>query len=528
MSKGKLETKNISVSWTQEGITILKAPGFRELPVSSERTVVQLTWWRHEVKLGMLGRMFKRKTHIEPFLHVDVRVEGKHQLSMRARVPDTAILKDLPQRRAGVSQHVVEYEKVAALVEAARAAGCELVNPRPEQAGEPPLVAMPELDAEMVELEEGQSLGALIASGKRAIRLPEGTFELDSVNVEEALLIEGAGENLTTIISTADRKWGFQVMGGHLGLRNLTLQDADTPNKGLILITVDGKAALKHCHLVGDPDDAGAKGILVEDYGQLYMDTSELTGVYFALTIQGASQAVLINNRFEKSFVGVRVSERAEAKILGNVCFDNTTGLSIKGQAAAIVDGNSFVFNQVQGLEIAGDCQVAVFRNLCEGNNRGIIVRSSQPFPLENNRVLNNEDVGIQLLSPNPLTVRGNTCRWNTHGIEVTDPHCEAVVENNIISDNERSGIRICVGAPITARNNTLERNEKGIQVEHVIGGGAGEGPLLENNVIQNNRAEGILFEGGGRARRNSVSRNSVSIKVSTASHVELQDNQED
>lgn len=255
---------------------------------------------------------------------------------------------------------------------------------------------------------------------------------------------------------------------------------------------------------------------------------TDTTGI--AINQDGSS---ITNCRFENLTSPVRLT--GENQRLTNSTFTSTTG-----DQAVFLSGR---YSSVENNNIEGSAQYGIAQYQGYGNNisenairntvaDGIYIRSNRLFyngdsSVINNVIENSSGSGIYVLNTDQLTINDNRLTGNKFGIFLRDSYRTNVLQN-LISQNERDGIYIQSGqydpgaAELRIVGNTIEKNGFA-----GVSDGMG-GSLFQNNVVRNNRAQGIEIRTGASTvlRDNTfIGNGAEAVLLSAADDSRVEDN---
>jgi parallel beta-helix repeat protein len=326
------------------------------------------------------------------------------------------------------------------------------------------------------------------------IHLAAGTFDLTApLTIDKPLQLIGAGMNETEIVSGATpqlllvRADGLFVAEG-LSFRHDGQEWADTVQ------IVRGEVAITRCRFAGA---RGSQLLIAGSTVGTVTDSVAESGVWgVGFTIQDQSRPTLVNNTTSGNGYGIRVRQQAEPILEHNSCLDNDLdGIKYDGESAGVARGNE-----------------------CVGNRSGIVVTENAHPALEDNRLNENKESCIGYFDSAAGTAQRNECTGNFGGIGVADQAAPTLQENTL-DRNLTAGIAYFTNAGGVARSNSCSGN--GIHGISVFGQAA---PVLEDNDCSGNGEAGIHYadSSAGSASNNGCSDNKVGIAVASTANPDL------
>ncbi|MGC7845728.1 right-handed parallel beta-helix repeat-containing protein [Desulforudis sp. 1088] len=194
-------------------------------------------------------------------------------------------------------------------------------------------------------------------------------------------------------------------------------------------------------------------------------------------------------------------------------------GLLLFDVKARIIRCSAF-WNEICGIQVAGEGDVTAGGNYCFGNGGGICYADEAAGSIEWNNCYDNRCYGICMATTKRVKVSYNKCLGNGVGIEIAG-RGEPTLRRNTCSFGE-IGISYGGDSGGTAEENTCEYNAyTGILINNSAH------PLLKKNRCSRNRC-GVEYRDSaeGLAVENYVMDNSeASIVTSPNAHPELKDN---
>jgi CSLREA domain-containing protein len=268
----------------------------------------------------------------------------------------------------------------------------------------------------------------------------------------------------------------------------------------------------------------------------------------------GRNGNIVRNNYFEGNGYGLLVTNGSENSVFtGNEFFGNgNLAIELFDASGHRIEGNSIsgltnnpLLDSDGGIELLGSSDNIVRDNdlsdsgdsglaLREGSNDNLIennriTRASDDAmsidSSDNNQVLNNTvhlagGAGIGLGDANENEIIGNDVRFNPGGVELSSSS-NNLVEDNDASDTGASGISAEGGESNIIRNNRANNTgADGISVEaetlDALGNPIG-GFIIEGNVANDNRGDGIGVGGSGHTITNNDAYNNAAFGIRAA-----------
>ncbi len=233
-------------------------------------------------------------------------------------------------------------------------------------------------------------------------------------------------------------------------------------------------------------------GVVVDNFAEIDLggdnadDSNTITGSQTGVVVRNGSLANIRNNR--------------------TTFANNNTGISIEGNAVAIVTANTFTNNAENGIVTDGSELILgggddAQSNTITGSQTGVVVRNGSLANIRNNRTtFANNNTGIVVQSGSEVNMEGNTFTNNTTagvvadgaGTEITIGAGDDSGSNTITGS--QTGVVVRNGSLANIRNNrtTFANNNVGISVE------SGAQAAMEGNVFTSNSNAGVVVDGAG------------------------------
>jgi parallel beta-helix repeat protein len=326
------------------------------------------------------------------------------------------------------------------------------------------------------------------------IHLAAGTYRLTApLTIDKPLQLIGAGMDETQIVSDATPQVILFRADGLFVAEDMTFRYDGQEWTDTVRV-VSGEVAITRCRFAGARRSqlviAGTTVGTVSDS----VAESGVRGVGF--TIQDEARPTLVNNNSSGNSYGIRVSEQAEPILERNTCLNNDfDGIEFDGQSAGVARGNE-----------------------CTGNRSGIAVTGNAHPTLEDNRLNENKESCVGYFDSAAGTAQRNECIGNFGGIGVTNDATPTILDNTL-DDNLTAGIAYFANAGGVARGNSCSGN--GIHGISVFGQAT---PVLEDNDCSGNGQTGIHYadSAAGSAKNNGCSGNQVGIAVASTANPDL------
>ena len=298
---------------------------------------------------------------------------------------------------------------------------------------------------------------------------------------------------------------------------SLTCNVADPDNDGVLKIragniTVDCNGM----KLIGD--DSGA-GIDNNQYDNITIKNCHIQdyryGIRFSSRNENIDHVVIRDSNFiSNSYAGAYLyskynSDRgSDYNILNNIFQNNYYGLYARLYRSAIVRNNVFTGNSYYGLYFYTlySPALAEDNNIYSNYNGAYIgaAYSDSPdgFIMRNNNIYNNSSYYGLYIRYAAHVYENNIYNNNRRGISINYGVEDLIIEDNNIYNNGLSGTTdyyagIYAYSPrnrITIRDNNISSNGYGVYIERRYSS-HDTNVLLENNIIQDNRLDGIVLE---------------------------------
>jgi parallel beta-helix repeat protein len=210
---------------------------------------------------------------------------------------------------------------------------------------------------------DARTLGEALqrAAPGAVIRLVAGEHRLVApLTLNQPVTLEGAGRDLTRVVSAND-EYVLRCAGpGGVVLRDLTVAHEDSQSADVVEVT-GGSLECTDCRFTGavtDPQFHRGVGLWLHGASAGYVRRCEMTA----------------NGRH-----GILVSDQAQFTLEANICRQNTwSGISYSGTAGGTAQKNVCNENQACGIDVTGEAQPTLEANTCGQNTScGISYRGS-------------------------------------------------------------------------------------------------------------------------------------------------------
>lgn len=316
------------------------------------------------------------------------------------------------------------------------------------------------------------------------------------------------GGNLR-LVSEPGQIIGLEARGGRLDVRDATVSSWDRRT---------GRPD-------PDPDD-GRSWVLARDRAtmdvldarmvELGYDWPERYGVVWRTAGTGGE---VRGSSFTGNWHGAWTAGTAPMRIRDSVfARSHVHGLDPSGGSRGfVIEDNEFSGNGRNGLILAVECDQAVVKGNRAFGNKGhgiVIQQRSDDVLVEANEVHDNGLAGIDVSGSARARLAANVVYANWTGVTVHDGAADISLERNRLTANRVDGMRVSTGGAVrTMRANLVDQNYRA--GAYLDGGTAQLGP--GNRLIGNEVGLWI----GGRARRASVTGNTIAGNVLDGVHLE-------
>ncbi|GAB4109331.1 MAG: right-handed parallel beta-helix repeat-containing protein [Roseiflexaceae bacterium] len=248
-----------------------------------------------------------------------------------------------------------------------------------------------------------------------------------------------------------------------------------------------------------------------------------LTNTLHGISVSGVVSPTITDNiiRANQSGHGLVISNSPNLLLDGNVFRSNgLSGATITNSAGTTITNNQFVLNSQQGLSIQDSANSFISSNTAITNTLdGIRLSSSDRTFINTNIVSGNSQSGVSVIGSTTVTVTLNTLRSNTGGpgLIISGPAERVQASENLIELNKANGL-VVVGSGttrnITTTNNTIQYNTG----SGIVMSGSVVSATIRANLVFSNTLSGIQLGNGGSSphpqqvtiRNNSISQNGI------------------
>lgn len=392
-----------------------------------------------------------------------------------------------------------------------------------------------------------------------SVTFTEGEFELAAtLLVQSELTLVGAGDGMTTIVSTADAAAVAVLGAGELVVRDLAIRHSGTLPAS-VMIGFDAPLSLTNVTLSGGVTNAeggGGTGLVLSgengvdgaappsaeidvvivnsgfvdneaaglavtaafaptivdsrvernaQCGACFFDTSAgavqrtiFTGNGIGLQAGGTSSPELVENSFvDNEVVGVLIEDSATAKVLdSSFAGEAVVGVDVQGASAPIILRNTFGPHAV-AMSLRGETLAVVGDNAVEGGEVGLLVGGTAAPTVTGNSFVGTAVAGI-LSSEQSLGMFQNNTIESADGAGAVS---EGSAEPSFLANTFTGGLVGLVfreDSAGSARENTFTMHQVGIEAADRAA------PVLERNTFDAISSAGVILGGDGSATLNN------------------------
>ncbi len=236
----------------------------------------------------------------------------------------------------------------------------------------------------------------------------------------------------------------------------------------------------------------GYAGIYIEDSSPIISNNAIHT-THYGIISKNASPILSQNNIYNNRDGGILVRSGFPIISSNTVSFNTGSGIYIY-DSTSILDSNTLNSNLGPGIRISNS-NVSVYSSYMKYNKKGLYSESSEIL-LYGSTISNNE-IGVDA-TESVIDIRENDFSLNKYDINVENG-TSGRIENNSMSSSERAHISCKNMSSPRIYGNILISGDSGIYVARSV-------PLIEKNIIGQNRGSGIHLQDGGNSRiKNNV-----------------------
>ncbi len=236
----------------------------------------------------------------------------------------------------------------------------------------------------------------------------------------------------------------------------------------------------------------GYAGVYIEDSSPI-LSNNDIHTTHYGIISKNASPILSQNNIYNNREGGILVRSGFPIISSNTVSFNTGSGIYIY-DSTSILDSNTLNSNIGSGVYISGS-NVSVYSSYMKYNKKGLYSESSEVL-LYGSTISNNE-IGVHAVE-SEIDIRENDFSLNKYDISAENG-TSGRIENNSMSSSERAHISCKNMSSPRIYGNILISGDSGIYVARSV-------PLIEKNIIGQNRGSGIHLQDGGDSRiRNNV-----------------------
>lgn len=507
------------LSGSPRHLTIDRAPELAA-PFSAEpHTRIALTLYasQRQRPRSFLERLLQRDSPREPWLHLELRLDGRHRVRLSAKLPEPVDALPLGEQWGTP----VPLDALCALALVARAHGAELLEVATQPAYEqqedtelrvaptPPRVTALKIEPAPVETSREVTSGAQLVAALE-------TFELTTLHGQGALTLGGPGWKGPEVLVLR----GPLILQGplHLTLHDpvllVVVEASDEPvelkqitleyrgrEAGPLMVVRDASLLLQACTFMrarGD-DEMTGDGLHILGSSQVVLDRCRFErNADMGVEILDEARVVAVQCAFHDNGAGLRVGGRAEARVVDIEVVGGRRGVEAEGQGNLVMDGGVCRGQTEAGVVVCGEARAHLLKMCVEEAWDGLCLSERAEVAVERFHGVALRSSGIRVAGMAQVTLDDSLVEGSWHGVNVGE---QALLEmrTSVAQGNRREGLAVGGKARVLARKNRFERNGAGIVVSDDAR------PTLEKNRCQDNVSFGLVFNdrAGGRLKGN-------------------------